>query len=109
MPANIDGVKLQLAMAFGQGAGHMQAQAEALERLLAEEGEVVSNAIGNWEASHWAFIELTRVLGQLSAARAAVGGSARIRWTDIEGSLDAVMVICPCFVRPPRQQAKAPR
>jgi len=97
MPGNIDGVKLQLAMAFGQGAGAMLATAEALETLLAEEGQILVNAMGNWNASHWAFIELVRTLGQLSAARAAVGGSAQIRWADIVASLPAVMDLCPCL------------
>jgi hypothetical protein len=109
MPANIDGVKLQLAMAFGQGAGHMQAHAEALEQLLAEEGKVLSSAIGSWQASHWAFIELVRTLGQISATRAAMGGSALIRWADIAASLPAVMDICPCLAPARRPPPKAGR
>lgn len=97
MPAEIDAVKLQLAMAFGQGAGAMLANAEALETLLAEEGEILVNAMGNWNASRWAFIELLRTLGQLSAAHAAAGGSAEIRWTDIAPSIAPVLTLCPCL------------
>ena len=98
MAANVETVKLQLAMAFGQGAGAMLANPEALEKLLAEEGEVLKNAIGNWNESHWAFTQLVRTLGQISAAQAAVAGSAEIRWSDISKSLAPVMAICPCFV-----------
>ena len=97
MPAEIDAVKLQLAMAFGQGAGAMLANAEALETLLAEEGEILVKAMANWNASRWAFVELVRILGQLSAAHAAMGGSAEIRWTDIAPSLDTVLTLCPCL------------
>jgi hypothetical protein len=97
MPAEIDAVKLQLAMAFGQGAGTMLATAEALETLLAEEGEILVNAMGSWSASRWAFTELVRTLGQLSAAHAAAAGSAEIRWTDIAPSIAGVLSLCPCF------------
>jgi hypothetical protein len=95
--ANVDTVKLQLAMAFGQGAGTMLANAEALETLLAEHGAILGSALTNWSASHWAFTELVRTLGQLSAARAAASGSPEIRWSDIEPSIAAVMEICPCI------------
>lgn len=97
MPVDIDAVKLQLAMAFGQGAGTMLANAEALQTLLAEEGDIIGNALGNWSASHWAFTELVRTLGQLSATRAAMGGSAEIRWADIAESLPAALGRCPCL------------
>jgi hypothetical protein len=97
MPSSIESVKLQLAMAFGQGAGAMLANTEALETLLAEEGEVLTRAMTDWNASHWAFTELVRVLGQLSAAHAAAAGSAEIRWPDIAASLQAVMTLCPCL------------
>ena len=93
-----EALKLQLAMAFGQGAGAMLANPEALEKLLAEEGDVLSNAMANWNESRWAFTQLVRTLGQLSAVNAAVAGSAEIRWSDISKSLSPVMTICPCFV-----------
>ena len=98
MPATNEGVKLQLAMAFGHGAGAMLASPEALETLLAEEGDVLRNAMSDWSKNRWAFTELVRTLGQMSAANAAVAGSAEIRWSDISKSLSPVMTICPCFV-----------
>ena len=50
----------------------------------------------NWNESHWAFTHLVRTLGQVSATKAAVDGSAAIRWSDIDESLAGVMAICPC-------------
>ena len=97
MPAENDAIKLQLAMAFGQGAGTMLANAEALETLLSEQGEMLATALNTWDKSRWAFTELVRTLGQLSAAHAAAGGSAEIRWNDIAASLAPVLQICPCF------------
>jgi hypothetical protein len=105
MPTNSDAVRLQLAMAFGQGAGCMLAEASALERLLVEQNAIISGAIGNWTASHWAFVDLVRKLGQVSATRAAMGGSAVIRWADIEASLPAVMDLCPCLDGPALRSA----
>jgi len=75
----------------------MLAHPDALETLLAERGDILENALANWPASRWAFVDLVRVLGQLSAAHAAAGGSAQIRWADIAASLAPVLTICPCF------------
>ena len=97
MPAENDAIKLQLAMAFGQGAGTMLANAEALETLLSEQGEMLATALNTWDKSRWAFTELVRTLGQLSAANAAAGGSAEIRWQDIKASIRPVLDLCPCF------------
>jgi hypothetical protein len=109
MPADIDAVKLQLAMAFGQGAGAMLATPEALDTLLAEEGQILANAFGNWSANRWPFIQLVRTLGQLSAAHAAAGGSAEIRWSDIQPSIRPVMDLCPCQEAGPRQRLNVGR
>jgi hypothetical protein len=94
-------MRLQLAMAFGQGAGVMIADAEALDRLVTEQTALIANANASWHASHWAFIELVRRLGQVSAARAAMERSAVIRWEHIAWSIPAVMELCPCLDRPP--------
>jgi hypothetical protein len=103
MPAQIDAAKLQLAMAFGQGAGVMLANPEALETLLSEHGEILRSAMADWNASRWAFIELVRTLGQLSAARAAANGSAVIRSEDINPSMEVVLSLCPCDERTRRK------
>jgi hypothetical protein len=104
MLAEHEAVKLQLAMAFGQGAGAMLANAEALDRLLAERGDILVNAMGNWNASRWPFIELVRLLGQVSAARAAAAGSAEIRWVDVAESIVPVLDLCPCLAPGMRSQ-----
>ncbi len=109
MPTHIDAVKLQLAMAFGQGSGAMLASGEALDTLLAEEGQFLANAMGNWNVNRWAFTQLVRTLGQLSAAHAAAGSSAEIRWVDIEPSIPVVMDLCPCRDRDPRQRLNVGR
>jgi hypothetical protein len=96
MASEIDGVKLQLAMAFGQGAGAMLADPTALEKLLAEKGTLLDKALKNWDASRFAFTELVRTLGQVSATRAAARKGAAIMWTDIEESLPDVLELCPC-------------
>ena len=97
MAADIDSVTLQLAMAFGQGAGVMLADDKALGTLLSHESEVLTQARTNWKANRWAFTELVRILGQLSAAKAAANGSAVIRWEDIAPCVNTVMVLCPCL------------
>ena len=102
MPSEIDGVRLQLAMAFGQGAGSMLANGEALERLLEEQGGILDNALADWSASRFAFTELVRTLGHMSASRAATAGRAQIEWPDIDESLPEVLVLCPCAAAPRR-------
>lgn len=108
MAADIETVKLQLAMAFGQGAGVMLADAEAVTTLLAEEGDIIKNAIGNWDKSRWAFVELVRILGHLSAANAAADGSAVIKWKHIGPRIPAVLDICPCLEVGARPQRTNP-
>jgi len=103
MPAEINGTKLQLAMAFGQGAGVMLADAQALEGLFAEHADLLDNAMRNWDSSRWAFVELMRLLGQISAARAAARGSAHIDNIDISAALEPVLGLCPCRDHHPRQ------
>ena len=97
MPADIEAVKLQLAMAFGQGAGAMLANPDALQRLFTDNEHIITNALPDWEASQWAFTALVRNLGQLSAVRAAAAGRAEISWPDIEELLPETLQLCPCL------------
>jgi len=99
MTESVELVQLQLAMAFGQGAGSMLAEPEALKTLLGENGDILKTAMGNWTASQWAFVELIRVLGQHAAARACANRHGRIKWEDINHAIPAVMVDCPCVDR----------
>jgi len=99
MTENVELVKLQLAMAFGQGAGTMLAEKDALKSLLDENGKILLKAMDNWDESHWAFVELMRVLGQHASVIAIGAGHGRIKWTDIKHAIPAVMVDCPCVDR----------
>jgi hypothetical protein len=92
-----DTMRLQMAMAFGQGAGCMLASPEALAFILSENTALIDRAIGDWAASRPAFIELVRVLGQVAATKAAVDGSPQIERQHIELGLQTVLKVCPCF------------
>jgi hypothetical protein len=97
MPADIEAVKLQLAMAFGQGAGAMLAKPDALQQLFTDNEHIITKAMADWEASQWAFTALVRLLGQLSAARAAAAGRAEIESSDIDEPLPELLGLCPCL------------
>lgn len=99
MTENVEMVKLQLAMAFGQGAGSMLADSDALRSLLDENGDILKTAMGNWNDSRWAFVELIRVLGQHAASNACGAGHPRIQWPDIKRAIPVVMIECPCVDR----------
>jgi hypothetical protein len=84
-------------MAFGQGTGVMIASHEALNHLLSgNSGLIIDRAASNWDASHWAFVELTRLLGQLSASHAAARNSAVIQPEDIDACMHVMIDLCPC-------------
>jgi hypothetical protein len=96
MTAPTETIKLQLAMAFGQGTGTLLASQDALNQLLSTQGDLVSRAATNWNVTHWAFVELVRILGQLSAAHAAAANSPIVRWEDISACIEPVIDLCPC-------------
>jgi hypothetical protein len=89
-------IRLQLAMAFGQGAGVMIATGDALNALLSAHGDLVDSAVPNWNTTHWAFIELMRLLGRLSAHKAATRLSPVIEWPDIDACKQVLLDLCPC-------------
>ncbi len=95
--AQLDVIRLQAAMAFGQGAGAMLASPDAIQLLLERQGHLLENAARDWERSWFPFIELTRVMGQIAAARAAVNGRWQIGPEDVEGALQVALGPCPCI------------
>jgi hypothetical protein len=95
---SIDALPLQLAMAFGQGAGAMLAAPEALTFALSSNTALIRRARADWTASRFAFIELVRRLGQISAALAVADGSPEIHLKHIRRGLPIVLGICPCGV-----------
>ena len=55
-----------------------------------EEGEMLRNAVSNWNESRWAFTQLVRTLGQMSAANAAVAGTAEIRRNVLQNCINII-------------------
>ncbi len=101
---SFDDIRLQLAMAFGQGAGCMLATPDALSYAFSSQAGVVERAVNDWTASRFAFIELVRLAGQVAAARAAVDSRAQIEIEHIRIAIETVMIVCPCLGRfDPRQ------
>ena len=94
---SFDTIRLQLAMAFGQGAGSMLANSETLAFALSAHSGLIERAAGDWTASKPAFIELVRVLGQIAATRAVLDGKAEIEKQHIQEAIPAVLNVCPCF------------
>jgi hypothetical protein len=92
-----ESIRLQLAMAFGQGAGVMLATPEALAFLSSEHASLVQRAVRDWTDSRFAFVELVRVLGQLSAAYAANDSKWEIEVAHVKKALPAVLGPCPCL------------
>jgi hypothetical protein len=96
--SSVDTVRLQMAMALGQGAGAMLANSEALSFALSENADLIERAVGDWTKSRPAFIELVRVLGQIAATRAAMDGCPEIEQKHIEFGIRSVLGVCPCLV-----------
>lgn len=94
---SFDGNRLQMVMAFGQGAGSMLASPEALSFALSANADMIERAAGDWTASKPTFIYLVRVLGQIAATRAAMDGVAEIAQRHVEAGLTVVLQVCPCF------------
>jgi hypothetical protein len=93
------GVQLQIAMAFGQGAGRMLATPEALEHALSEQAALVRRAITDWEESQYPFIELARTTGQMAAAHAVSRSKTVIETVDVDAAIRAALGVCPCFTK----------
>lgn len=96
---NVETVKLQLAMAFGQGAGSLLAEGDAIKRLLADSGPLLAIAVKDWEQYQVPFVHHVRLLGQHSAMRAGAAGHAVIGWRDIRDSMGPALLGCPCYRR----------
>jgi hypothetical protein len=97
----IDEMQLQLAMAFGQGAGAMTASPEALSFALSKNAALIRRARVDWTASRFAFIELVRRLGQAAATFAIMDKKSEIGRKHVIGGLKIILPICPCGVRIP--------
>jgi hypothetical protein len=96
---SVDEMQLQLAMAFGQGAGAMMASPDALVFALSKNAALIRRARTDWEASRFAFIELVRRLGQISATLAIVDGKSEILKKHVLKGLITIVPVCPCSGR----------
>ena len=82
---------LQLAMAFGQGAGTMLATPAALVAALAPYRESLHDRLSEWDTLSLKFIEFSRALGTLSATHAAQAGRLVIDEADVEWALPKIL------------------
>jgi uncharacterized membrane protein YfbV (UPF0208 family) len=93
---SVDEMRLQLAMAFGQGAGAMLASPEALTFALAKNASLIRRASADWDASQCAFMDLVRRLGQISATLAIVDKKPEIGKKHVMKGVAIVLNVCPC-------------
>ena len=92
MPENatVEGKILQLAMAFGQGAGVMLATEQALLVALDAYRESVNARARDWNDYSLQAIEYGRVLGSLAAHHALANSRCVIDEDDVRYGLDGV-------------------
>jgi hypothetical protein len=86
---NTDGRILQLAAAFGHGAGVVLATEEALLTALHTYEDNVRR-LEDWDTDALHAIEFSRVLGSLAATHALVNGRAVIDVEDVQYALSVV-------------------
>src|SRR5262245_48031526 len=90
-------IGLQLAMAFGQGAGPMHATPDALVALYEKYRPAFERKIGQWPGIELQTLAFARAAGFGAAVRAAQNGRAVI---DVEDALDAIEKIRRNKLRP---------
>ncbi|HVO11400.1 MAG TPA: hypothetical protein VMX54_11720 [Vicinamibacteria bacterium] len=93
---SLEEMHLQLAVAFGQGTGTITVSPAALAFALKESAGLIERAREDWRASRYAFTDLVRRMGQISATLAIVDGKAEIAEEHVKRGLDTVANVCPC-------------
>ena len=83
-------ISLQLAMAFGQGAGTTPATSAALLEAYNAYQPAFERRAGEWPEIELRSLEYGRALGRLSAHAAASNGRAVIDSEDVRAALDVV-------------------
>jgi len=83
-------IGLQLAMAFGQGAGALLATAEALETAFDTYAEAFDDRAAEWHAFELRAIEYSRALGQVAAWTAMSNGRCIIDAKDVRAAFAVV-------------------
>jgi len=83
-------VGLQLAMAFGQGAGTMPATPEALWATYSMYLSAIKEKIGKWPEIELRTLEYARALGRLAAFNASSNGRIVIDVEDVRAAAPLV-------------------
>lgn len=91
-----DEVRLQLAVAFGQGTGTIPTSPEALSFALEQNTDLIRRAQGEWATWRFAFLDLVKRLGQVSATLAIMDRQPEIGRKHVEEGLQVVIPVCPC-------------
>jgi hypothetical protein len=87
---SFEGLTLQLAMGFGQGAGVLLATEEALMTALGAYKNQLRDIGERWESLAVQTIEYSRTMGSLSAHHALSDGRCVIDVGDVQYALTAV-------------------
>jgi hypothetical protein len=88
--STVEGRTLQLAMAFGQGAGVMLATEAALLAALGPYAESIRGRDSDWDEYALQSLEYARVLGSLAAHHALGAGHCVIDAHDVRHALEIV-------------------
>jgi hypothetical protein len=99
MAISVEDIRLQLAMAFGQGSSTLGVTSDALSTVMASNAEMIETARGTWDASSFPFLDLVRRLGQISATLAIMDGEPEIKSAHVLKGITIVSKICPCVAR----------
>jgi hypothetical protein len=83
-------IGLQLAMAFGQGAGTMLATPRALMAAFNTYAEAFTDRAESWSAFELRAVEYARALGQVAAWTAVDNGRCIIDLADVRAALTVV-------------------
>jgi len=92
-------IHLEIAIAFGQGAGTMRTSRSAVKYGLAllRKNKHCIAAIEDWGTARTVFLGQAVKCGQVAAACALLGGVGEIRAADIESALEDKRIRCPVF------------
>src|SRR5262245_54990173 len=96
-PASLDAIDitLQLAAAFGSGAGVMMIDADALRPAYEAYASRIERSIQYWDTDAIGSISVMRAMGALAAHRALSEQRLVITREDVEVALDSVQRFAP--------------
>jgi hypothetical protein len=111
-----ESISLQLAMAFGQGAGSTLATTDAIVSAVDAYRRELTARVHDWDALAPTVLEWARVAGRLSASNAASDGRAAISVADVKSALENIRsltgrraphgVMAPCPLTIPKRGSR---